>query len=61
VLALVAAGRSNNAIAEALFVAHSTAKTHVAALLTKLDADNGAHLGTIAMQHGLLAEKQATD
>jgi two-component system, NarL family, response regulator LiaR len=61
VLALVAEGRSNQEIAEALFVAHSTAKTHVASLLTKLDADNRAQLATIAMQHGLLAENLATD
>ena len=56
VLALVAEGRSNKEIAEVLFIAHSTVKTHVAALLTKLDADNRAQLATIAAQRGLLAD-----
>ena len=61
VLALVAEGRSNKEIAEVLFIAHSTVKTHVASLLTKLDADNRAQLATIAAQRGLLAENLATD
>ena len=56
VLALVAQGRSNKEIAEALFVAPSTVKTHVTSLLTKLDADNRAQLATIAAQRGLLAD-----
>ena len=55
-LALVAEGRSNKEIAEALFVAPSTVKTHVTSLLTKLDADNRAQLATIAAQRGLLAD-----
>jgi DNA-binding CsgD family transcriptional regulator len=55
VLALVAEGRSNQEIAEVLFIAHSTVKSHVAALLTKLDADNRAQLATIAAHRGLLA------
>jgi DNA-binding CsgD family transcriptional regulator len=56
VLALVAAGRSNQEIAEALFVAPSTVKSHVASLLNKLNADNRAQLATIAAQRGLLAD-----
>jgi predicted ATPase/DNA-binding CsgD family transcriptional regulator len=56
VLALVVAGRSNKEIAEALFVSPFTVKAHVASLLTKLGADNRAHLGVIAMQRGLLAD-----
>ena len=56
VLALVAEGRSNKEIAEVLFVAPSTIKTHVPSLLTKLDADNRAQLATIAAQRGLLAD-----
>lgn len=50
VLVLLAEGRTNKAIAEALFVAPSTIKTHVTSLLTKLDAENRAHLAAIAMQ-----------
>jgi DNA-binding CsgD family transcriptional regulator len=54
VLALVAQGQTNKEIAEALFVAPSTIKTHVASLLTKLDASSRAHLATIAARRGLL-------
>ncbi len=48
VLALVAEGRSNKAIAEALFVSPNTVKTHVASLLNKLDADSRVQLAAIA-------------
>jgi len=47
VLELVAVGRSNKAIAEALFVSPNTVKTHVAALLTKLDAHTRVQLATM--------------
>jgi predicted ATPase/DNA-binding CsgD family transcriptional regulator len=56
VLALVVEGRSNQEIADALFISVHTVKTHVAALLTKLDADNRAHLATIASQRALLTD-----
>jgi predicted ATPase/DNA-binding CsgD family transcriptional regulator len=55
VLALLAKGHTNKAIADALFVAPSTVKTHVTSLLTKLNADNRAHLATIAAQRELLS------
>jgi DNA-binding NarL/FixJ family response regulator len=48
VLALVAQGQTNKAIAEALFVSPNTVKTHVASLLTKLDVDTRAQLAVIA-------------
>jgi DNA-binding NarL/FixJ family response regulator len=48
VLALVAQGQTNKAIAEALFVSPNTVKTHVASLLTKLDVDTRAQLAAIA-------------
>jgi DNA-binding NarL/FixJ family response regulator len=51
VLALVAEGHTNKAIAEALFVSPNTIKTHVASLLTKLDAETRAQLAVIAVQH----------
>jgi DNA-binding NarL/FixJ family response regulator len=51
VLALVAQGRTNKAIAEALFVSPNTVKTHVASLLTKLDVDTRAQLAVLATQH----------
>ena len=40
VLTLVARGRTNTEIADELFVSLSTVKTHVASLMTKLDARN---------------------
>jgi len=52
VLALVAEGRSNKAIAEALFVSPNTVKTHVAALLTKLDVESRVQLAALAARHG---------
>jgi DNA-binding CsgD family transcriptional regulator len=56
VLALVAQGQSNKEIADSLFVAPSTIKTHVTSLLTKLDACSRAHLATIAARDGLLPD-----
>jgi predicted ATPase/DNA-binding CsgD family transcriptional regulator len=55
VLALVATGHTNKAIAEALFVAPSTVKTHVTSLLTKLDAGNRAQLATIVAQREFIS------
>jgi DNA-binding NarL/FixJ family response regulator len=48
VWALVAEGRSNKAIAAALFISPNTVKTHVASLLAKLDADTRAQLAAMA-------------
>jgi DNA-binding CsgD family transcriptional regulator len=48
VLALVAEGRSNKAIAEALYISPNTIKTHIASLMTKLQADSRAQLAAIA-------------
>jgi DNA-binding NarL/FixJ family response regulator len=53
VLALVAEGRSNKAIAEALFVSPNTIKTHIASVMNKLDADTRAQLAAIATRHGV--------
>jgi len=52
VLALVAQGRSNKAIAASLFVSPNTVKTHVASLLTKLQADSRVQLAAIAVREG---------
>lgn len=48
VLALVAEGRSNKAIAAALYVSPNTIKTHVASLLSKLHAHSRVQLAVIA-------------
>jgi DNA-binding NarL/FixJ family response regulator len=53
VLALVAEGRSNKAIADELFVSPNTVKTHVASLLHKLHADTRVQLATLAARRGL--------
>jgi DNA-binding NarL/FixJ family response regulator len=60
VLALVAEGRSNKAIAEALFVSPNTIKTHVASLMNKLHADSRAHLAAIATRHELYRNEAPT-
>jgi DNA-binding CsgD family transcriptional regulator len=54
VLTLVAEGRSNKAIAEALFISPNTIKTHVASLMTKLHADSRAQLAAIAARQEVL-------
>ena len=53
VLALVASGKSNAEIAGCLTISPATAKTHVAHLLTKLDARDRIQLVIIAYQSGL--------
>jgi DNA-binding NarL/FixJ family response regulator len=53
VLRLVAAGMSNGEIADQLRISPATAKTHVAHLLTKLDARDRVQLVIIAYQAGL--------
>jgi len=53
VLRLVAAGMSNGEIADRLCISPATAKTHVAHLLTKLDARDRVQLVIIAYQAGL--------
>ena len=53
VLVLVAGGRTNKAIAEALYVSPNTVKTHVTSLLHKLRADSRVQLAAIATQYGL--------
>jgi DNA-binding NarL/FixJ family response regulator len=55
VLRHVATGLSNAEIAEKLFISPATAKTHVAHLLTKLDARDRVQLVIIAYQAGLVA------
>ena len=58
VLALVARGLSNGEIAEELTISPATAKTHVAHLLTKLDARDRIQLVIIAFQSGLVTTLQ---
>ena len=53
VIRLVAAGLTNGEIADQLRISPATAKTHVAHLLTKLDARDRVQLVIIAYQAGL--------
>ena len=55
VLLLVARGRSNQDIADELFISPHTAKTHVNRIMTKLYAHDRAQLVIIAYESGLLA------
>jgi DNA-binding NarL/FixJ family response regulator len=55
VLEMVARGMSNAEVAEQLTISPATAKTHVAHLLTKLDARDRIQLVIIAYQSGLAA------
>lgn len=54
VLRLVATGKSNAQIGDALFISPLTAKTHVANLLGKIGVENRAAAATWAAQHNLL-------
>lgn len=54
VLRLVAEGRSNPQIADALFISPRTASTHVASILTKLGLDSRTSAATYALRHGLV-------
>lgn len=54
VLLLVARGRSNQEIADELFISPHTAKTHVNRTMTKLHAHDRAQLVIIAYETGLL-------
>jgi ATP/maltotriose-dependent transcriptional regulator MalT len=54
VLALVAAGISNQDIGERLFISAFTVKRHIANILTKLDLPNRAAAAAYAIREGLL-------
>ncbi|MFE2147787.1 response regulator [Streptomyces sp. NPDC059456] len=55
VLTLVGRGRSNSEIAQELFITVATTKSHVARLLTKLDARDRVQLVIKAYEMGLVA------
>jgi len=54
VLTYLAYGRSNKEIAQILYVSEHTAKAHVRAIMTKLNADNRTEVIAIATKHGLI-------
>jgi DNA-binding NarL/FixJ family response regulator len=59
VMALVAAGLSNDEIAERLVISPATAKTHVSRILLKLDARDRAQLVVIAYESGLVTARSS--
>ena len=54
VLVAVAGGRSNDEIANALFLSPATVKTHVSRIMSKLDAHDRAQLVVIAYESALV-------
>ena len=54
VLALLATGRSNSELADALVVSEATAKTHVRNVLAKLDLRDRVHAVVFAYESGLV-------
>jgi DNA-binding CsgD family transcriptional regulator len=56
VLRLLAAGKSNRDIAEALYISLNTVATHVRNILTKTGTVNRTEAAAYAMRHGLRAE-----
>jgi DNA-binding NarL/FixJ family response regulator len=54
VLALVAEGRSNKAIADALGISDQTVKSHVASIVGKLGAANRTEAVRLAVRRGLI-------
>jgi DNA-binding NarL/FixJ family response regulator len=53
VLRLMAAGKSNREIAEALFISRHTVSTHVRNILAKTGSANRAEAAAFAVRHGL--------
>jgi DNA-binding CsgD family transcriptional regulator len=56
VLEMLAAGRSDGQIAEALFISKKTAAVHVGNIKGKLGASSRVEIATIALRTGLVAE-----
>ena len=58
-LALLADGRTNRQIAEALYISVKTAGAHVSSILRKLDATTRTQAAAVALHAGLLQERAA--
>jgi DNA-binding NarL/FixJ family response regulator len=53
VLSYVAHGRTNREIAEAMFIAETTVKTHLKSIFSKLEVRNRSEAGAVAWREGL--------
>jgi DNA-binding CsgD family transcriptional regulator len=60
VVALVAAGLSNDEIAEELIISPATARTHVSRAMVKLAARDRAQLVVLAYESGLVTPGRST-
>lgn len=60
VMALIAAGLSNDQIAERLVMSPATARTHVSRILSKLEARDRAQLVVLAYESGLVRPRRAS-
>jgi two-component system, NarL family, response regulator LiaR len=58
VLRLIAAGKSNAEIAEALVIGESTVKTHISSILKKLHLDDRTQAAVYAWQEGIVRRGQ---
>ncbi len=56
VLTLIARGKTNQQIAETLFITSGTARVHVHAILQKLDVSDRTQAAIIAIEHNLIAK-----
>ena len=54
ILLLIAEGRSNQEIADALFITLKTVKTHVSNILSKLDVEDRTQAAIYAFKHGIV-------
>lgn len=61
VVQLVAAGQSNDAIAERLVLSPRTVQTHVANAMRKTQCANRTELGVLALREGLVPLKAPTE
>lgn len=53
VLSLIAEGRTNREIAEALYLSEGTVRNYVSGILSKLEVSNRAEAAAYAIQHHL--------
>jgi len=61
ILALIAVGKTNQEIAEMLYIAPGTVRVHVHAILQKLDVRDRTKAAAIAIQRQLIAEDLLTE